>query len=366
VSLRPQALVLTAVAALVAGLAVGATGPVSAARALPSSGRVSSHTLLDALTVGSTYHSGYVRTKFRLWSNHSDGCNTRHQVLIRDAVKRPSIGAGCYLTGGRWVSPYDGFTTTNPTKIQIDHVVPLAVAWGSGAWRWTTSTREAYANDLGTTYDLLAVSGHTNESKGDSPPSEWLPPKQSFDCRYMADYTAVLWRWRLTINKAEKAFLTKHLRACGWPGVDEPTRPPIVHKPGGGGHGGGRVPATASGVRIASIYFDSPGDDTGSAASLDAEWVQITNTGNKSATLTNWVLHDASSHRFVFPSEHLAAHASLKVHTGSGRNTRTNLFWDETSYIWNNTGDTATLLAANGAKADACTYTESADPKAIC
>ena len=121
-------------------------------------------------------------------------------MLIRDAVVKPEVEAGCYLAHGKWVSPYDGFTTTNPTKIQIDHVVPLAVAWGSGAWRWTAATRKAFANDLGTRYDLLAVSGRANEAKGDSGPDEWLPPQHSFDCRYMADYTAVLWRWQLHID----------------------------------------------------------------------------------------------------------------------------------------------------------------------
>jgi hypothetical protein len=128
------------------------------------------------------------------------------------------------------VSPYDGFTTTNPTKIQIDHVVPLAVAWGSGAWKWTAHTRERFANDLGTHYDLIAVSGQANQLKSDHGPDEYLPPKKSFDCRYMADYTAVLWRWHLSIDPRQKAFLHRRLEECGWPSVDEPARPTIVER----------------------------------------------------------------------------------------------------------------------------------------
>ena len=104
-------------------------------------------------------------------------------MLIRDAVRKPQVEAGCYLAHGRWVSPYDGFTTTNPTKIQIDHVVPLGVAWGSGAYTWNANTRKRFANDLGTRYDLLAVSGRSNQLKSDYGPDRWLPPRKAFDCR---------------------------------------------------------------------------------------------------------------------------------------------------------------------------------------
>jgi hypothetical protein len=319
---------------------------------------VSTRLLLNALVVGPTYHAGYVRTKFELWTAHPDGCDTREKVLIRDAVVKPHIGAGCYLTDGKWRSPYDGMTTRDPTTVQVDHMVPLAAAWGAGAWQWTSATRRAFANDLGTRYDLLAVSGHANESKSDQSPDQWLPPKTSFDCRYMADYTAVLWRWRLAINPTQKRFLAQHLRRCGWPTVFAPTRPSIDKHPVGG-TGGGRQGEVATGIRIAEISFDPPGDDTGSNSSLNGEWVTVTNTAATRASLTDWTLKDAAGHLFVFPTIHLKAHADVRVHTGSGRNTNANLFWGSTQYIWNNTGDTAILLASNGAQADRCSYTSS-------
>jgi hypothetical protein len=366
VALRKLALCSSALTLAATGfLVTGPAGTVADASATPAVRTFSSHTLLDRLTVGSTFHTGYVRSKFSLWSQHPDGCNTRYEVLIRDAVRKPNVGAGCFLSNGKWVSPYDGLTTTDPSKLQIDHVVPLAVAWGSGAWRWSAATREAFANDLGTRYDLLAVSSHTNESKGDSGPDEWLPPRQSFDCRYMTDYTAVLWRWQLHIDPAQKSFLTSHLRACGWPSAKEPGRPAIHRRPAGGG-GGGRSGNTATGVRITEINFDPPGPDEGGNASLNGEWVEVTNTSSKSAALAQWILHDTSSHRFSFPSFRLKAHAAVKIHTGSGSDTAKNLFWDSTQYIWNNDGDTATVDNSNGTKVDSCTYTKSADPRATC
>jgi Lamin Tail Domain/Protein of unknown function (DUF1524) len=349
-------------------LLTGGAASVSPASAVPTHSalaatrHVSTKTLLSELKVGSTYHAGYVRAKFVLWTIHPDGCNTRYQVLIRDAIVKPHVGPGCYLTHGEWRSPYDDHTFTNPTKLQIDHVVPLAVAWGAGAWEWDPTSREAFANDLGTRYDLIAVSGQTNESKGDQGPDRWLPPHHTFDCRYMADYTAVLWRWQLTVDSTQKAFLTAHLRRCGWPRIATPRRPAIHRLPAGGG--GGRQ--VASGVRISAINFDSPGPDTGGNASRNDEWVQITNTANKTASLADWTLHDASSHIFVFPAVSLKPHHEMKVHTGSGSDTAANLYWGSSGYIWNNSGDTATLTGPTGKKIDACTYTASQDPKATC
>jgi hypothetical protein len=147
------------------------------------------------------------------------------------------------------VSPYDGLVFTNPTKVQIDHVVPLAAAWAAGAYKWNSDTRKRFANDLGTSYDLLAVSGHSNESKGDSGPDEWLPPRKLFGCRYMTDYTAVLWRWHLSIDPAEMTFLHGHLAACGWPKTTEPKRPAIHNGGSGGGTGHHHACTTTSSGR---------------------------------------------------------------------------------------------------------------------
>ena len=92
-----------------------------------ASTKVSTRYLLNHLTVAGEHSAGYQRSKFKLWidADH-DGCDTRDEVLIAEAIKKPHVGAGCSLSGGRWFSKYDGVSTTNPSTFDIDHVVPLA------------------------------------------------------------------------------------------------------------------------------------------------------------------------------------------------------------------------------------------------
>ena len=157
-----------------------------------------------------------MRTLFNLWIDaDGDGCNTRKEVLLRDAAVKPTVGSSCALSGGRWRSPYDDLEFTDAAKLDIDHVVPLAEAWDSGASGWDSDEREAYANDLGLATGLLAVSATSNRSKGDRDPTEWLPPKAAFLCDYLADWLAVKARWDLALDPAEEAAITTEAACAG-------------------------------------------------------------------------------------------------------------------------------------------------------
>ncbi|MFC1439057.1 lamin tail domain-containing protein [Streptacidiphilus sp. N1-10] len=117
------------------------------------------------------------------------------------------------------------------------------------------------------------------------------------------------------------------------------------------------VPAQAAGsVHLTKIYYNSPGSDTRSNASLDAEYVVITNTTGAAVNLKGWVLVDASNHKYTFTSFSLAKGKSVTIHTGHGTNTATNRYWGSGNYIWNNDKDKATLKRASGAVQDTCAY----------
>lgn len=173
-------------------------------------------TLIARLPVAEEQRAGYDRSLFHLWIDaDGDGCDTRQEVLIADAIVAPTVGARCSLTGGEWISPYDGRRVSDSRKLDIDHVVPLAEAWHSGAYAWTAARREAFANDLGVPWALLAVFAGSNRAKGDRDPAEWLPPLVSDRCEYVVDWVAVKVRWQLAIDDAEREALLELSSSCG-------------------------------------------------------------------------------------------------------------------------------------------------------
>jgi hypothetical protein len=158
---------------------------------------------------------GYERERFRHWIDaDGDGCDTRREVLLAEAVQAPDQGEGCALTGGSWHSAYDQETVTDAARLDIDHMVPLAEAWDSGASTWDAERREAFANDLGADYALIAVTAATNRSKGDQDPAEWLPPATDAHRSYAADWIATKLRWSLSADLAERSALEDLAADC--------------------------------------------------------------------------------------------------------------------------------------------------------
>ncbi|MER6014065.1 HNH endonuclease family protein [Streptomyces bluensis] len=172
---------------------------------------------VHALPLAAEVRDGYRRTSFRHWNagkNPTDGCNTRAEVLLSEAVDPPAVLPGCKLSGGRWWSYYDSKWLTAASALDIDHVVPLAEAWDSGASDWTAKRREAYANDLDAPTSLVAVSAASNRSKADQDPAEWLPPATDVVCRYTSEWIATKLRWELTADTVEREALTRLADAC--------------------------------------------------------------------------------------------------------------------------------------------------------
>ncbi|MER5199846.1 HNH endonuclease family protein [Streptomyces sp. NPDC002755] len=159
---------------------------------------------------------GYSRDLFKHWNkglNPTDGCDTRKEVILSEAKLAPETGARCALTGGRWFSEYDQVWVTAASSLDVDHMVPLAEAWDSGASAWTAARREAYANDQGAAASLIAVSGSSNRSKSDKDPADWLPV-DAYRCEYASAWTATKLRWQLPADPAERDALTHLAEAC--------------------------------------------------------------------------------------------------------------------------------------------------------
>jgi hypothetical protein len=188
--------------------------PASAAAPAPGSAALAARQLDKLAVANGSSMRGYRRDRFPHWRDTGANCNVRDTVLRRDGERvGPVQLRGCNVVGGRWHSPYDGRTLTGPRTVDVDHVVPLANAWRSGAGTWTDKRRSDFANDL-TRPQLKAVSLTSNRAKGDQDPAQWKPPNRAYWCQYALDWIAVKYFWKLTVTTAEKAALEDMIGAC--------------------------------------------------------------------------------------------------------------------------------------------------------
>ncbi|WP_216205132.1 GmrSD restriction endonuclease domain-containing protein [Amycolatopsis aidingensis] len=203
----------TALATAAAALTAGALlAPPASATAPNIPHKSTAQAELNALTVaGEGSMSGYSREAFPHWNAVSGNCNVREEVLKRDGID-VRVGADCYPDSGRWYSPYDGVTVYSAADVDIDHVVPLAEAWRSGARYWSASKRENFANDLSYP-QLRASSASSNRSKGDDDPTQWKPIS-SYHCTYSKMWIRSKYHWGLSVQAAEKSALQSMLNTC--------------------------------------------------------------------------------------------------------------------------------------------------------
>ncbi|MDI6100326.1 lamin tail domain-containing protein [Actinoplanes sp. NEAU-A12] len=110
--------------------------------------------------------------------------------------------------------------------------------------------------------------------------------------------------------------------------------------------------------RFLDTQYDSPGSDTRTNDSLNAEWISLVNDGASAVNLSGWKIVDASR-AYTFGNVTIAGRGGkVRLHTGKGTNSSTDLYWGSGNYVWNNTGDTATLLTRTGRIHDTCTWTQ--------
>ena len=146
----------------------------------------------------------------------ADGCKTRDQILIRDLTSEV-VASGCQVRSGILKDPYTGRTikftrgVSTSLAVQIDHVIPLHLAWQLGAYNWSFGKRVAFANDP---VNLIATDGPTNGAKSDSGPDEWLPPRSSYRCTYVIRFIRVAFLYKVGITSTMRSAMTQVLNQC--------------------------------------------------------------------------------------------------------------------------------------------------------
>lgn len=222
------------VGTVIGGLTAPAQAPVADPSGVPqaaaeklaagmSSAQLSMPTAMKALAAGKVTKqgsmSGYARSKFPHWRDAStwgwpvkpnNSCNARNAALARDG-QGVTMSSRCTNLAGTWLDPYTARTYHKPSDVDIDHVVPLAEAWRSGAAKWSTKQRTRFANDP---LVLVTVEDNANQSKGDKDPARWKPANKLSHCLYAKRWVAVKAKYKLTYDTAEKSAVQAMLRTC--------------------------------------------------------------------------------------------------------------------------------------------------------
>jgi hypothetical protein len=149
-----------------------------------------------------------------------NGCDTRNDILDRDLVDKTYVSiTRCpnAVATGTLHDPYTNATVAFVrgnqvgASVQIDHIVPLALAWDLGARNWPDDLRVRFANDPA---NLLAVAGQANQDKGDSEPVLWMPPNVAFRCQYAVQFVAVLRGYGLPVDAPSAGALREAASTC--------------------------------------------------------------------------------------------------------------------------------------------------------
>lgn len=151
-----------------------------------------------ALNSGGNWILGKIfPTKRGRWLDEAkNGLNSRQEILFRDSVTCEIVknDTGEITVKGVWKCKYTDTVITDPKRIEIDHIVPIAYARANKLGIWTPRKWAEFYNDFS---NLRAVEDTINSSKGDKALNKWLPPKNK--AWYKKQFTHVCRKWWIRI-----------------------------------------------------------------------------------------------------------------------------------------------------------------------
>ncbi len=108
-------------------------------------------------------------------------------------------------------------------------------------------------------------------------------------------------------------------------------------------------------IVITEVNADAAGRDD---ENRNGEWIVIDNRGPTDIDLSAWTIKDESSvHRYVFEQGVIMrSGASFVIYTGCGNDQPPEFYWCDDTPVWDNAGDTAFILDANGSIVDQFGY----------
>ncbi len=109
----------------------------------------------------------------------------------------------------------------------------------------------------------------------------------------------------------------------------------------------------AGDVDIETIHADASGNDNDN---LNDEYVILENTGSSTISLSGWTISDAVGQSYTFSGTSLAPGETVMLHTGSGSDSSSDVYWNRGSAVWNNDGDTVLLDTDSGSRVTSRAY----------
>ena len=180
--------------------------------------------------VGTVTADEYDRdAQYPTWDDSDNDClSNRHEVLIAqhvdDDVSNPLVyrDDGCLILTGKWYDPYDDTYYYSASDVQIDHVVALFEAHNSGAYAWTSTEKRYFANTGNkfpgtlpeTSHEFLAVGASSNQSKGSSDPTDWMPNNSGYHCTYLKKWVEVKHLNNIYFDQDEYDFIKAEEANC--------------------------------------------------------------------------------------------------------------------------------------------------------
>lgn len=167
------------------------------------------------LLVSASFAQTYNRNDWGAsWADADKDCqNTRQEVLIQESLIPVTLDStGCKVVSGLWLCLYTGSIVTEPSKLDIDHLVPLENANVSGGYEWPKTKKKEYANVLTNPFHLVAVVSSTNRTKQSKSPDQWMPTFAPFRCTYLKEWIKVKQEWNLSMTESEKIAIDSMLK----------------------------------------------------------------------------------------------------------------------------------------------------------
>ena len=171
---------------------------------------------LFAVLLSSTVfaQSAYDRNDWKHWEDFDGDCqNTRHELLIVSSIVPVTFtnAQACTVSSGIWLGPYTGQVFTMASDVDIDHIIPLKYANDHGGARWSPLLKKVFANDPD---NILVTEDNANQSKGAKGPSEYMPPRQEYQCEYIRRWRFLLSKYELRADAADVAAIRNIDRSC--------------------------------------------------------------------------------------------------------------------------------------------------------